>query len=94
MHVGCLVIEFHIPAAASLKEKRRIVKSNIHRAKQRFNASIVELSDYQELWRRAALAAAVCGDDTVQIEGQLRALLNFLESDPRWEAIQVDFSWR
>ena len=41
-----------------------------------------------------AVAAAVCGDDTVQIEGQLRALLSFFESDPRWEAIHVDFSWR
>lgn len=70
------------------------MKSNIQRAQQRFNASIVELSDYQELWRRAAVAAAVCGDDTVQIEGQLRALLSFFESDPRWEAIHVDFSWR
>jgi uncharacterized protein YlxP (DUF503 family) len=45
MYVGCLVVEFHIPASASLKDKRSIVKSNIQRAQQRFNASIVELAD-------------------------------------------------
>ena len=41
MYVGCLIVDFHIPATASLKDKRSIVKSNIQRAQQRFNASIV-----------------------------------------------------
>ncbi len=93
MYVGCLIVDFHIPASASLKDKRSIVKSNIQRAQQRFNASIVELAD-QNLWRRATIGAAVCGADPRQIEGQLRALLNFWESDPRWEALRVDFAWR
>jgi len=93
MYVGCLVVEFHIPASASLKDKRSIVKSNIQRAQQRFNASIVELAD-QDLWRRATIGAAVCGGDPHQVEGQLRALLSFLESDPRWEALRIDFGWR
>ena len=93
VYVGCLVVDFHIPASTSLKDKRSIVKSNIQRAQQRFNASIVELAG-QDLWRRATIGAAVCGSDPKHIEGQLRALLSFLESDPRWEALRVDFAWR
>ena len=93
VHVACLVVDFHIPEAESLKDRRRVVKSNIQRAQHRFNASIVELDDDQ-LWRRTTVAAAVCGNDRVQVEGHLRALLSFLEADPRWEALSVDFSWR
>jgi uncharacterized protein YlxP (DUF503 family) len=93
MYVGCLIVDFHIPATASLKDKRSIVKSNIQRAQQRFNASIVELADH-DLWRRATIGAAACGAEPGQIEGQLRALLSFLEADPRWEALRVDFTWR
>ena len=79
-------IEFHTSSGIT-EEKRRIVKSNIHRANSAFLYSRV--IDYQELWRRC-LAAAVCGDDTVQIEGQLRPL-NFLNRS-RWEVqwISVD----
>ena len=46
------------------------MKSNIQRAQQRFNASIVELADH-DLWRRA-VGAAACGAEPGQIEGQLK----------------------
>ena len=73
MYVGCLIVDFHIPATASLKDKRSIVKSNIQRAQQRFNASIVELADH-DLWRRAT-SVPQPRRRTRANRGPLRALL-------------------
>jgi uncharacterized protein YlxP (DUF503 family) len=92
MLVGALYVQVHIPGAASLKEKRRIVKSMIAKVQNRFNVSIAELES-ENLWQRAAIGIAMVGDNREHLERQLQFVLNFLDSEPRWEVIKVEVEW-
>jgi len=93
MLVGTLLVQVHIPEAASLKDKRRIVKSMVAKTQNRFNVSVAELQN-EGLWQRATLGVAMVGDEKEHIERQLQLLLNFLSSEPRWEITQVELDWR
>lgn len=53
-----LICEIHLPAARSLKEKRRVVKSLVERIHQRFRVSIAE-TGFHDLHQRAQLAMAL-----------------------------------
>ncbi len=56
--VGLLQLDLIIPSSNSLKDKRRIVKSLTQRLKNRFNASVKEISG-QDLLQRASIGVAV-----------------------------------
>lgn len=62
MTVALLTLEFHIPHARSLKDKRMVLR----RVKDRLghlNVSVAEVA-HQDVWQRAGLAiAAVATDD-------------------------------
>jgi uncharacterized protein YlxP (DUF503 family) len=53
-YVGILSVELHFPEAASLKGKRKYVKSAKAQLQNRFGASVAEV-DHHELWQRARL---------------------------------------
>jgi hypothetical protein len=89
MLVGTLLVQVYIPGATSLKDKRKVVKSVIHRVQNRFNVSIVEL-DYANLWQRTTIGVAMAGNDKEYIQRQLQLVLNFLDSEPRWEVVEVE----
>jgi uncharacterized protein YlxP (DUF503 family) len=73
--LGLLHLEFHVPQAASLKDKRRLVKGFKDRTANRFNVSIAEV-DAQNDRRRAVLAVAMVGSDKRYVEGALQQILN------------------
>ena len=89
MLVGTLLVQVYIPGATSLKDKRKVVKSVIHRVQNRFNVSIVEL-DYANLWQRTTIGVAMAGNDKEYTQRQLQLVLNFLDSEPRWEVVEVE----
>ncbi len=60
--VGLLVVEFHLPEARSLKEKRMVLRSVRDRLKE-FNIAIAEI-EYQDLWQRAQLGIVTIGNTT------------------------------
>ena len=82
MHASCFEVTFRIPAAASLKEKRMVVKSVKERCKSRFNVSVTECGD-NDKWQICrmgfALAAAGAGDAR-QLQQQI---IRFLYDDDR-----------
>src|SRR5207247_8403381 len=53
-YVGILSVELHFPDVASLKGKRKYVKSAKAQLQNRFGASVAEV-DHHELWQRARL---------------------------------------
>lgn len=55
MRVGLLVLELFLPGCASLKDKRRILRSLMDRARSRHNVALAEV-DYQDLHQRARIA--------------------------------------
>lgn len=92
MLVGTLLVEVYIPGAASLKDKRQVVKAMIQKVQHRFNVSIAQL-DQGDLWQRATIGIAMVGGSREYVERQLQLVLNFLDSEPRWNVTQVEMDW-
>ena len=75
MVVGVCVFELHIPAARSLKEKRKVIKSLIDRVHQRFRVSITE-TDHHDLHQRSEISIAA----VTLTEGEGRKLMDSIRS--------------
>lgn len=56
MIVGIYVLEFHLPAARSLKDKRQVLRHLKDRFRSRHNVAVSELEEHSELLQRAGLA--------------------------------------
>lgn len=73
MFIGVLRLVFQIPAAASLKDRRRVVKSFKDRVRARFPVSIAEVGDL-ERWQVATLGVAVISGDAARCSEVLSAV--------------------
>jgi uncharacterized protein YlxP (DUF503 family) len=80
--LGLLTVELHLADSHSLKDRRRVVNSLKERLRQRFNVSVAE-ADFGDLWQRAGLIVSCAGSGAAIVEQTLRALLAFIEEDPR-----------
>ncbi len=80
IHIGVLQFTMEIPHAASLKDKRRVIKSLKDRIRRRFNVSIAEIDDLDE-WTVATLGASMTGNDIPYINSALDKLLNVLDDE-------------
>ncbi len=80
MKVGSVKVEFLVPGASSLKEKRRVLKSLKDRVRNKFNVSVAEV-DYQDLWQRAAIGVAVVGTDGPFVMKVLEGILKYFRRD-------------
>lgn len=83
-------VEFIIPTAHSLKEKRAVLQRMITRTKQKFNVSVAEI-DHQDVWQRTRLALVAVSSSKVSAEREINHALHFLQSNPAWEQLEV---WR
>jgi hypothetical protein len=88
MIVGTCRIHLFIPATASLKAKRSVVKGLKDRIRARFNVSIAEIEDH-ELWQRAVLGVAVVSNDRAHADQVLAAVVRLVEGEPRAEMTDV-----
>ena len=91
MVVGIVRFEIHIPAAGSLKEKRRVVRAIKDRITERVRAAVAEV-DHQDLWQRAAFGIAVVAADGGRVREQLDGVRRIVESHP--EAVVIDWQER
>jgi uncharacterized protein YlxP (DUF503 family) len=87
-YVGILTIELHFPDAASLKGKRRHVKSAKAQLQNRFGASVAEV-DHHDLWQRCRLTAACVARDHRELESLLDDAERWLRGQD-WEVARVD----
>ena len=78
MHVGVLQFTVEIPHAASLKDKRRVVKSMKDKLRRLYNVSIAEIDDQDEP-TLATLGVAAASSDVKQVNSLLDRLLNSLQ---------------
>ncbi|HEX9729801.1 MAG TPA: DUF503 domain-containing protein [Gemmatimonadales bacterium] len=78
MVVGLRTWELHLNGCASLKDKRRILKSLKDRLHQRFNVSVAETASH-ERWQRAELSACVVAADRIQAERVLASADRLVE---------------
>jgi hypothetical protein len=90
--VGVTRWDLHLPASQSLKDKRRVVKSLKDRLHARFGVAVAEV-DHQELWQRAAIAAATVSGDLRHAEEVLTSCDRLVQSEPAATILANETSW-
>jgi len=78
MVIGCCTIELYLPGSASLKDKRSVLKSTMHRIRREFNVSIAEV-DLQDVIQSAVLGVVTVSNDSAYVHGQLTHVVNWIE---------------
>jgi len=78
MTVGVCTIEIHIPAARSLKDKRRVIRSLLDRLRSRHNVAVAEV-EHQDLWQRAGIAIAAVSSSQKPIDAMFQTILSEIE---------------
>ena len=92
MIIGILQLDFSIPEARSLKEKRRAIKSVKDRIAHRWNVSVAETGD-QDVWTRSVFGVAMVGSDHGYVEGALKKIVDFSReaTDIVLDEFRIDF---
>jgi len=90
--VGLLELTFDVAQPASLKDKRRAVKSFKDRTTHRYNVSVAEV-DGQDSHRRAVLAVSMVGTDRRYVEGVLQRIVNAAEMHRDMILLETEVSW-
>ena len=73
-----LTIHLHLPACASLKEKRGRIKPLIARLHREFNLSVAEM-DLQDKWQETVIGCAMIGNDHGHLESALQNVAHWVE---------------
>jgi uncharacterized protein YlxP (DUF503 family) len=89
MVIGVCTLELDIPAAASLKDKRRVVKSVIARLRNEFNISVAEV-DRLDARQSAVIAAVAVSSDSNYVHGLLTRVARWIE-DSRLDCELADY---
>ena len=69
--VASLILELHIEAAQSLKDRRQVVRSLKDRLRAGFNVSVAEL-DASGLWNRATIGVVSISDSRDYLDGLMK----------------------
>lgn len=88
MVVGTCTISLHIPESGSLKSKRWVLRRIKDRVRNKFNASIAEVDDF-DLWQRATLGIAVVSKDGRFANSVISKIIDLIESDGNAHVIDI-----
>jgi uncharacterized protein YlxP (DUF503 family) len=75
-----LTIHLHLPACASLKEKRGRIKPLMARLHREFNVSVAEM-DLQDKWTETVIACAMVNSDAVVLRQSLQSVAKWMEDN-------------
>ena len=78
--IATLTIHLHLPACASLKEKRGRIKPLISRLHREFNLSVAEI-DLNDTWQEAVIGCAMIGNDRGFLESALQNVARWVEGN-------------
>jgi uncharacterized protein YlxP (DUF503 family) len=92
MYVLSLLVDLHLPAARSLKEKRIVVKSIVDGARHKFRVAAAEVG-YLDQWQRAELGFAVVSGSERQAVAVVDELDRFIWSRPEIEVLSIERRW-
>ncbi|MGO8874309.1 MAG: DUF503 domain-containing protein [Acidimicrobiales bacterium] len=90
--VGVLVVELHMPAARSLKEKRATIRPILDTARSRYRVAISEV-DYQDLHQRARLEIAAVASAEHVVTETLDAVERLIWSAAGAEIVSSSRRW-
>ena len=92
MHIALVSIGFVIHHAASLKDKRRVVKSVKDRLRARFNAAVAEIG-YLEEWQRCAIGVVMLANERAPLEREVNAVQLFMQEVRDIELVDIAWEW-
>ncbi|MBL7133723.1 MAG: DUF503 domain-containing protein [Phycisphaerae bacterium] len=90
--VGLVHLEFHIPQAASLKDKRRVLKGFKDRLAAAHNISVSEVAD-QNKRQRGVLAIAMVGADKRYMAGALQKIITAASAHRDMVLLNSEIEW-
>ncbi|HUF00662.1 MAG TPA: DUF503 domain-containing protein [Anaerolineales bacterium] len=76
--IATLTIHLHLPACASLKEKRGRIKPLIARLQREFNVSVAEMG-LQDMWQETVIVCAMVGNERGYLESALQTVAKWVE---------------
>ncbi|MGC8667479.1 MAG: DUF503 domain-containing protein [Chthonomonadales bacterium] len=82
MHIGALTVTLRVCEAASLKDKRHVLKSIVDGARRRFNVAIAEV-DHLDAHELATLGIACVSNSNRHANSILDHVLSHLEANPQ-----------
>lgn len=86
--VGVLTVDLHMRQNTSLKDRRRIVRSLLDRARNRFGVAVADLGPGED-YRRAVLAFACVGKSPALLEQVLEEVRRGIETDGQAEVLSA-----
>ncbi len=89
MIIGVCTLEFHLPAARNLKEKRRFLNSFRTRVSNKFNVAVSEI-DHHDLWQRSTIGVVSLAVDRTPIDKMFQKVVREAELQPEAQLISVD----
>ena len=89
MNVGVCRIRLRLPGNASLKEKRRVLKSIKTQTRNKFDVSVAEIDDH-DLWQAASLGVCCLSNDGRYSNEVLSKVVNFIAGG-RFEVEMLDY---
>ncbi|MDR2945225.1 MAG: DUF503 domain-containing protein [Candidatus Adiutrix sp.] len=92
MHAGMMEVTLRLEGNASLKGKRKVVKSILGRVKARFNVAASEVGG-QDVYELAVLGFAVCGPDRRILNTVLDNILDFIEDNADAEVVDSEMEF-
>ncbi|OSM00359.1 DUF503 domain-containing protein [Magnetofaba australis] len=82
LRIGVLETLLELHGVHSLKAKRGVIKSLLHKIRQTHQASVAEVS-HQDLWDLAGIGVVVAGNEPAALQRRLQKILDEIENDGR-----------
>lgn len=77
--LAVLTIHLHLPACASLKEKRGRIKPLLARLRREFNLSVAEIG-LQDNWQEALICCAMVSSDRTVLQQSLQQVEKWVQA--------------
>ena len=82
------LVELHLPDAASLKDKRHVLKGLKQKVRAKFEVAVAEV-DHQDVWQRATLAVAYVSADARHANTVVSKALDFIEDNVEGQVLDT-----
>ncbi len=80
MVIGVLSIDLSIPFHETIKERRNVLRSIKDMVRKKFNVSISEITETEDVTPRAKIAVAAVSGDSGYLQSILSNVFNLIES--------------
>ncbi len=80
MFIGVLSVDLLIPIRETIKERRNVLRSIKDMIRKKFNVSVSEITDGEDVTPRARLAVVGVSGDSSYLQSVLSNVLNLIEN--------------